>query len=72
LAYHIARYRYRAVPEPSVVTLHHRPELWAYALGELGNAKAMWRLPSSGLREFVVYWVVAQLGCGQYIMWGLS
>lgn len=55
-----------------MVALHHCPALWAYVLWELGNEKAMRRLPLSGLCEFVVYRVVAQLGCGQYIMWGLS
>jgi hypothetical protein len=54
LAYRIARYRYVAVPEPVAVMLHHRPVFWAYALWELGNEKAMRRLPAS-LRELVVY-----------------
>lgn len=58
LAYRIARYRYRyryrAVPEPATVLLHHRRAFWAYALWELGNEKAMRRLPAS-LREVAVY-----------------
>lgn len=62
LAYRIARRRYGAVPEPVAVMLNHRPVFWAYSLWELGNEKAMRRLPAS-LRELVVYRVATQVGC---------
>ncbi|MDQ4009187.1 MAG: carboxymuconolactone decarboxylase family protein [Actinomycetota bacterium] len=69
LAYRIARYRYGAVPEPATVMLHHRPAFWAYALWELGNEKAMRRLPAS-LRELVVYRVATQVGCSWCVDFG--
>ncbi|MDQ3763375.1 MAG: carboxymuconolactone decarboxylase family protein [Actinomycetota bacterium] len=69
LAYRIARYRFGAVPEPITVMLHHRPVFWAYALGELGNEKAMRRLPAS-LRELVVYRVATQVGCSWCVDFG--
>ena len=69
LAYRIARYRYGAVPEPATVLLHHRPAFWAYALWELGNEKAMRRLPAS-LRELVVYRVATQVGCSWCVDFG--
>ena len=47
LAYRIARRRYGAVPEPLAVVLHHRPVFLAYAGWELGNERAMRRLPAS-------------------------
>ncbi|MGH3964436.1 MAG: carboxymuconolactone decarboxylase family protein [Pseudonocardiaceae bacterium] len=69
LAYRIARYRYGAVPEPVAVMLHHRRAFWAYALWELGNEKAMRRLPAS-LRELVVYRVATQVGCSWCVDFG--
>ena len=69
LAYRIARYRYGAVPEPATVLLHHRRAFWAYALWELGNEKAMRRLPAS-LRELAVYRVATQVGCSWCVDFG--
>ena len=69
LTYRIARYRYGAVPEPMTVMMHHRPAFWVYALWELGNEKAMRRLPAS-LRELVVYRVATQVGCSWCVDFG--
>ncbi|HEV7452380.1 MAG TPA: carboxymuconolactone decarboxylase family protein [Pseudonocardiaceae bacterium] len=69
LAHRIARCRYGAVPEPVTVMLNHRPAFWAYALWELGNEKAMRRLPAS-LRELVVYRVATQVGCSWCVNFG--
>ena len=69
LAYRIARRRYGAVPEPAAVMLRHRPVFWAYALWELGNEKAMRRLPAT-LRELVVYRVATQVGCSWCVDFG--
>jgi len=69
LAYRLARRRYGAVPEPVTVMLHHRPVFWAYGLWELGNQKAMRRLPAS-LRELVVYRVATQVGCSWCVDFG--
>ncbi|MGH3795186.1 MAG: carboxymuconolactone decarboxylase family protein [Pseudonocardiaceae bacterium] len=69
LAYRIARRRYGAVPEPAAVLLHRRPVFWAYGLWELGNEKAMRRLPAS-LRELVVYRVATQVGCSWCVDFG--
>jgi AhpD family alkylhydroperoxidase len=69
LAYRVARYRYGAVPEPVTVMLNHRPAFWVYALWELGNEKAMRRLPPS-LRELVVYRVATQVGCSWCVDFG--
>lgn len=69
LAYRIARRRYGAVPEPVAVMMRHRPVFWAYALWELGNEKALRRLPAS-LRELVVYRVATQVGCSWCVDFG--
>ena len=69
LAYRLARRRYGAVPEPAAVMLRHRPVVWAYALWELGNQKAMRRLPAT-LRELVVYRVATQVGCSWCVDFG--
>ncbi|MGH3942188.1 MAG: carboxymuconolactone decarboxylase family protein [Pseudonocardiaceae bacterium] len=69
LAYRMARRRYGAVPEPVAVMLHHRPVFWTYGLWELGNEKAMRRLPAS-LRELVVYRVATQVGCSWCVDFG--
>jgi AhpD family alkylhydroperoxidase len=49
--------------------LHHRRAFWAYALWELGNEKALRRLPAS-LRELVVYRVATQVGCSWCVDFG--
>lgn len=69
LAYRIARRRYGAVPEPAAVMLQHRAVFWAYALWELGNERAMRRLPAT-LRELVVYRVATQVGCSWCVDFG--
>ena len=69
LAYRIARRRYGAVPEPLAVVLHHRPVFLAYAGWELGNERAMRRLPAS-LRELAVYRVAVQVGCSFCVDFG--
>ncbi|MDQ4092667.1 MAG: carboxymuconolactone decarboxylase family protein [Actinomycetota bacterium] len=69
LAYRIARHRYGAVPKPATMLLHHRAAFWAYTLWELGNEKAMRRLPAS-LRELVVYRVATQVGCSWCVDFG--
>ncbi|HEX2299534.1 MAG TPA: carboxymuconolactone decarboxylase family protein [Pseudonocardiaceae bacterium] len=69
LAYRIARRRYGAVPEPAAVMMWHRPVFWTYALWELGNEKALRRLPAS-LRELVVYRVAIRVGCSWCVDFG--
>lgn len=69
LLYRAARRRYGAVPEPATVMLHHPPVLLAYSAWELGNEKAMRRLPAS-LRELVVYRVATQVGCSWCVDFG--
>ncbi|MGH3915683.1 MAG: carboxymuconolactone decarboxylase family protein [Pseudonocardiaceae bacterium] len=69
LAYRMARRRYGAVPEPVAVMLHHRLVFWIYGLWELGNEKALRRLPAS-LRELVVYRVATQVGCSWCVDFG--
>ncbi len=69
LLYRVARRRYGAVPEPATVMLHHPPVLLAYSAWELGNEKAMRRLPAS-LRELVVYRVATQVGCSWCVDFG--
>ncbi|MDQ3988665.1 MAG: carboxymuconolactone decarboxylase family protein [Actinomycetota bacterium] len=69
LSYRLARRRFGAVPEPLTVLAHHRPLLWAYALWELANERAMRRLPAS-LRELAVYRVACQVGCSFCVDFG--
>lgn len=69
LSYRVARRRFGAVPEPVTVLAHHRPVLWAYALWELANERAMRDLPAS-LRDLVVYRVATQVGCSWCVDFG--
>ncbi|MCA1673699.1 MAG: carboxymuconolactone decarboxylase family protein [Actinobacteria bacterium] len=71
LSYRLARHRFGAVPEPLTVLAHHRPALWAYALWELANERAMRHLPAS-LRELAVYRVAANIGCSWCVDFGTT
>ncbi len=69
LLYRYARRRYGAVPEPATVLLHHPSVLLAYSTWELGNEKAMRRLPTA-LRELAVHRVATQVGCSWCVDFG--
>lgn len=69
VAYRVTRRRFGAVPEPVTVLAHHQPVLWASALWELGNERAMRHLPAS-LRELAVYRVATRVGCSWCVDFG--
>jgi AhpD family alkylhydroperoxidase len=62
LAYRYARRRFGAVPEPFLVSRHHRGIFWAGALAETAYEKASHLLPTS-VRELAVYRTATVVGC---------
>jgi AhpD family alkylhydroperoxidase len=69
LAYSFARRRFGAVPEPMTVMLRHRPVFWAYLGWEVGNERAMCRLPVN-LRQLAEYRVATVVGCSWCVDFG--
>jgi AhpD family alkylhydroperoxidase len=62
LAYRYARRRFGAVPEPFLVSRHHRGVFWASALAETAYQRASTVLPTS-VRELAVYRTATAVGC---------
>jgi AhpD family alkylhydroperoxidase len=69
LAYSLARRRFGAIPEPMAVMLRHRPVFWTYLGWEMGNERAMRRLPAS-LRQLAEYRVATVVGCSWCVDFG--